>query len=67
MRGIMTFLGSVVVGILAVTGVNAVTVEKRRCLSDPEVALEVMEGVEEGERESNEAHDHEDRGGLIIR
>jgi hypothetical protein len=66
MRGILTFLGGLVVGILAVTGVNAVTEENRRYPCDhPEEALDDMEDV--GEDEGKEDHDHDDRGGLIIR
>ena len=66
MRGILTFLGGLAVGILAVTGVNAVTEDKRRYPCDlPEEALDDVEGL--GEDEGKEDSDHGDRGGLIVR
>ncbi len=70
MRGILTFLGGLVVGILAVTGVNAVTEEKRRYPCDhPEEALDDVECVGEDvdEDEGKEDRGHDDRGGLIVR
>ncbi len=68
MRGILTFLGGLVVGILAVTGVNAVTEEKHRYPCDhPEEALDDVDGDNEDEDEGKEDRDHDDRGGLIIR
>lgn len=68
MRGILTFLGGLVVGILAVTGVNAVTEEKRRYPCDlSEEALDDVQGVSEDEAEDNEERYHDDRGGLIVR
>lgn len=67
MRGILTFLGGLVVGILAVTGVNAVTEEKRRYPCDSEEAPDVVENVDEDESESKDDSDHDDRGGLIVR
>lgn len=67
MRGILTFLGGLAVGILAVTGVNAVTEEKRRYPCDSEETPEVEECVGEDEDEDEGKEDHDDRGGLIVR